>query len=1334
MGVSMGKTVLGFAVILALFQPKKGTPAEVPTAFFEQNVGQFTTGEFYLLGKEHQLVIHENGFDVFFSEASLLRTQKTPLQPLTLEQPIQFRFVNAGRGKAIGENPLGFPTSYILSANPHEWIHNVQSYNRVRLTGLYPGIDAVFYIRNGHLAYDLILAKGADPSQVGLEVIGASRLWSDKGGLHVVTSKGELVHTPPKSWRVGPQGPIPLEVSYKVEGNRVCFSADQWPTDQEAVIDPEVFSVTWGLEATDAVLGPGDRLFVLMDPASPGRTQVVLESDAITGKIQRRMVFPLDVWPYMTRIAVTQSGLIALATTCTNCSNLPLRHPLQAKPGGGRDVYFAAFTPQVDDFVLATFLGKDLDEDLVDLAASPDNQFLVALHSQSPGLPTTAGVFRPDCERFRPLNTCVDNYIALLDPVGGRLTKATYVWQEPTQFEFLADGSLVIAGSSSSPNLPLVRAVDNKPEGREAFLYRLSADFQYLHFATYLGGEDRDYAYALHISRSQTIWIGGETNSTRFPLKNPFRSQILGASEGFVAAFSPEGDLLFSSLVGGEGADAVQYLCDGNDGRFWLFLSSEKPIPLLRPLRAYPRQSYDRLLEISPDLGVLSVSATPVLNEHGYYLFGTGGTLGRRLFFPTSDGGWTMLTRSAHWHVRPGEQESDLRLSVQQTSRGPVASITNHGPNPASGVMLFSTSFYRVRDYCPDCYIGTLLPGQTKYWLFTRYFPEDVYSVSSNLPDPNPADNVTTPAPTQALSADLEVTLEKQETPSERIVVAHIKNLGPSPAPVPVVSWGWYPEFGPPEMSASGEPSCWQHQRACVWGSLAPGQEQTVTLRFGPVFQNPTHLSFYVAHGADDPNPANNEALATLEARTMGFRFQYVVPVVAHNPGANNTLWRTDLWCVNLASSRANLELTYHSNDGMEARASLAIEAKRLHAAPNLLETVFSVPPNANTAGSLWILADQPLALASRTYNATPSGTFGQGIPVLTPGDFWQTGRSLVPELARNFRTNAGCFSRRWESVRAKLSSPFDVRGIYGCPHVPQMLSVSPRSFRLLPDVFRTCQGETLLLAQIESLEPQFDELDAQSNEWCFASWVDPQSGDPTFVPPLAGTGEVLPVVIHAPGLHGSFWRTDVILPGTIPGAPTTRRLVFMGKDETRERTITITGDVTAVLRDVLVSVFGYPSDASVSGVLLLADPYTSSWAMARVYTESAQGSYGQEFTVLPSRMGSGVGFGERGVLPVLVQDQNFRTNLGLVNVSSDGLEARVRIFNSSGQEVGSRLFRLGPWQREQVNEVLSPLGETSGYAVVETLTPETYVWAYASMVDNRTNDPTTLPMWRERP
>lgn len=197
------------------------------------------------------------------------------------------------------------------------------------------------------------------------------------------------------------------------------------------------------------------------------------------------------------------------------------------------------------------------------------------------------------------------------------------------------------------------------------------------------------------------------------------------------------------------------------------------------------------------------------------------------------------------------------------------------------------------------------------------------------------------------------------------------------------------------------------------------------------------------------------------------------------------------------------------------------------------------------------------------------------------------------------------------------------------------------------------------------------------------------------------------------------------------PYLSTPLQLVFASNDDIRERTISTNGQAVVVLHDVLVSIFGYPPDASVSGVLMLPNAAEGTWALARTYTESPQGSYGQEFPLLFPGMGSGVGFGEQGVLPILLQDANFRTNLGLVNVSGTGLEARVRIYSASGQEAGTRRFLLGPWQRVQANEILSSFGLNVGYAVVETLTPDAYLWAYASMVDNHTNDPTTLPMWR---
>lgn len=1298
--------------------------------FFEPNLGQFVDGTFHLVASEHQLVIRDDGFDVVPARAgsSPLRTSAGQAIPETSR--VRFRFVSASRGLTRGESPLGFRSSYILSPNSQEWIHDVPAYGCVRLAGLYPGIDAVFTVRNGRVSYDFYLNEGADPNQVAFDVLGASRVWADAAGLHVQTPEGELVHSPPRAWQVGPQGPVFLDVTYRVEGYRVRFGADRWSRELATVVDPEILTANWGVRARAVAVGPNNRLFLLLYPSGVGSPQNVLEMDAKTGEILRRIVLSGDVWPFMTKMAITASGAMALGTTCGTCSNPPLYRPLQPGPGRGREVYFAVFTKDVKDLLMATFLGKDLDEELKDLIAGPEDRLLVAVGQPSPGLPTTPGAFRADCNRFRPSNTCVDDYVALVDPLTGTLSRATYLWREPSLFAFLDDGSLVIAGTSSAPDLPLVRAVDTTYEGREAFVYRLSRDFGSLHFATYLGGEGRDVADTLFIGASQTIWVAGETESRDFPLKNPNRSQLQGPTDGFLAGFSPQGDLQVSTYVGGNGADNVFRVFHEGEGTVTLLLSTQEPLPWRRTLRVYPQDYPVQLVEFSPERGPTLVSALPFYSDLPHFPFSGAFSAEPPFVAPTADGGWSLLAGSAYWHVVPGQREADLAVSAYPTSEGTVVAVTNHGPDEAPGVTVFSGPFQRL-DYCPDCAIGALAPGQRRQWL--SRVTSQIFSVSSSVPDPDPTNNRVVLGSRQGPVADLELTVEKQVTPNENIVVAHIKNLGPSTATVPGISWWWFPEVGPPGVEVTGQSSCWDHNRACIWEDLAPGQTYTVTFRFRVSVRQALSVALHVFHGGQDPNPSNDSAPVDFAPRTSGLRYPYIVPIVAHNPGAGGTLWRSDVWIVNRGSLPANLELTFRGNDGAAARASLTLGPGELHSGANVLERAFGYPPSANVAGSVWILADQPLALASRTYNATPGGTYGQGIPVLKDRDFWLTDRTIVPELSRDFRTNIGCFSRRKQETRVKIASAFNPESIYGCPPRPELLLVPPESFRLRTDSFAVCRTAPLLLARVESMEPRVDSLDGFANEWCFGSWVDPRSGDPTLVPPLTQGGELLPVVIHAPGLHGSFWQTDVVLAWAY-GAPNQVKLVFVGPEETRERTVETRGEPVVVIKDVLVSVFDYPREASVSGVLLLPVRFEgdNAWAGSRTYTESAQGSFGQEFPLLPTRMASGVGVGEQGVVPVLLQNQDFRSNLGLVNVGGEGLQARVRIMSPAGREMGTRTFALGPWQRIQANEILKEFGLNAGYAVVETVTPGTYLWAYGSIVDNRTNDPTTVPLWRE--
>ncbi len=90
----------------------------------------------------------------------------------------------------------------------------------------------------------------------------------------------------------------------------------------------------------------------------------------------------------------------------------------------------------------------------------------------------------------------------------------------------------------------------------------------------------------------------------------------------------------------------------------------------------------------------------------------------------------------------------------------------------------------------------------------------------------------------------------------------------------------------------------------------------------------------------------------------------------------------------------------------------------------------------------------------------------------------------------------------------------------------------------------------------------------------------------------------------------------------------------------------------------------------------------------------------------------------------------SFRTNLVLVNAVEIPVVAHVVLFDYDGTLLGSRDIDLPPLGMTQVNHVASFLGAgpiVDGRLAISTLTPGGLVAAYASVIDNISNDPRTL-------
>jgi len=235
----------------------------------------------------------------------------------------------------------------------------------------------------------------------------------------------------------------------------------------------------------------------------------------------------------------------------------------------------------------------------------------------------------------------------------------------------------------------------------------------------------------------------------------------------------------------------------------------------------------------------------------------------------------------------------------------------------------------------------------------------------------------------------------------------------------------------------------------------------------------------------------------------------------------------------------------------------------------------------------------------------------------------------------------------------------------------------------------------------------------------------------------------IIPVVGHAAGVGGSLFESDVRLANT---AATIMKyqLNFTlsrsdGTQTGQSTTVQVAPGETMALDDILTSFFGLGAEgASSTGVLEIrplsssssvtsstVSVQTTTIASSRTYNNTPTGTYGQYIPAIAFSQFLASG-GGRLTLQQVAQSSSYRTNLGLTEGAGEPADVVVHVFNLAGAEVGQVPYSLLPGEHRQIDRFLSvnniPLEE--GRFEIEVTSPTGKVTAYASTVDNATNDP----------
>jgi hypothetical protein len=172
-------------------------------------------------------------------------------------------------------------------------------------------------------------------------------------------------------------------------------------------------------------------------------------------------------------------------------------------------------------------------------------------------------------------NLQFDAFVTKIAADGSGFVYSTYLGGtgDDRAFDLAVDnnGDPYIVGQTSSPDFPLQTAIqENFNQGTDGFITKLTNQGALLVFSTYWGGSQNDAIASVALDGGGNAYVTGTTTSDNFPLFNAVQGAIGGGSDAFVSKFSPTGNFLYSSYLGGFDNDRGEGIAVDNEQNIYV--------------------------------------------------------------------------------------------------------------------------------------------------------------------------------------------------------------------------------------------------------------------------------------------------------------------------------------------------------------------------------------------------------------------------------------------------------------------------------------------------------------------------------------------------------------------------------------------------------------------------------------------------------------------------------------------------------------------------------------------------------------------------------------------
>ncbi|MGA9462448.1 MAG: SBBP repeat-containing protein [Terracidiphilus sp.] len=499
---------------------------------FEQNEGQ--------LDKQTRFLSRGSRYNLFLTGDSAVFQVKNHGRDAG-ESDFRMTFPGANAGTSLsGVDLTKTESNYLIGNDSSQWHTHIKNYAQILYSGLYPGVDLVFYGNDDQLEYDLKVRPHASVKQIALNFEGLTDLEVDAGGDVKLTIGSQVITMrKPHVYQLDAVGKHQDVAAswHRIGKDRLGFEIPRYNRDQELVIDP-AFSFPFATNLIDNNASYGKGIAV----DAQGSTYITGETTSTGGLVSPPAFQTTNLSPTLGAAFVAKydaTGSLVYSTYV----------------GGATSAQFSGDTETSGNALAVTAAG---------------NAILAGYSDANNSLPVTVG---GDGCTGSPITYCANGFLIELSADGTSEVLGTWVDANETNAIALdGSGNIYVAGASASLGVPGPGTVYQATFGGgdfDAFVAKYSNAGAQLWW-TFVGGNATDIANGVAVDGSGNVYVAGTTipgsAANSFPLKNPLMPTASG-EDGFVFELSNDGtQLLFSTYLGGTATDNANAIAVNSKG------------------------------------------------------------------------------------------------------------------------------------------------------------------------------------------------------------------------------------------------------------------------------------------------------------------------------------------------------------------------------------------------------------------------------------------------------------------------------------------------------------------------------------------------------------------------------------------------------------------------------------------------------------------------------------------------------------------------------------------------------------------------------------------------